>query len=64
MQLGHLAEMKAVDGQRDRQREQPGTPEQRPEKEPPVVDAFDAPDAQLVNGAPQGQDVLRAPDGA
>lgn len=35
------------------------TTEQCPEKEPPVVDTFDAADAQLINGAPQGQDILR-----
>jgi hypothetical protein len=41
VQLDHLAEMEAHDGQR----EQPGTPEQRPEKEPPIVRALDAADA-------------------
>jgi hypothetical protein len=50
MQFDHLAEMEAHDGQRDSQREQARTPEQGPEKEPPVLDAFDAADAQLVNG--------------
>ena len=59
MQLGHLAEMEAHDGQRDGQWEQPWTPEQSPEKEPPIMGALDAADAQLVNGASKGQDVLR-----
>ena len=37
MQLDHLAEMEAYDGQRDWPWEQPGTAEQGPEKEPPIV---------------------------
>ena len=59
MQGGYLAEMKTVDGKCDRQWEQAWTPEQSPEKEPPVLDAFDAANTQLVNGSPQGQDILR-----
>jgi len=42
MQFGHLTEMETVDCKCDRQREQAWTPEQGPEKEPPVLDAFDA----------------------
>jgi len=37
MQLGHLAEMEYQDGQPDCQWEHPGTAEQGPEKEPPIV---------------------------
>ena len=59
MQFGYLAKMEAVDGECDRQWEQARTPEQSPEKEPPVLDAFDAAEPQLVNGTPQGQDILR-----
>ena len=54
MQFSYLSEMKAVDGECDRQRKQTGTPEQGPKKEPPVLDAFDAADTELINGAPQG----------
>ena len=50
--LKDLAEMKAIDGQGDGQREEAGAFEQGPEKEPPVLDAFGAADAELVNGAP------------
>jgi hypothetical protein len=46
--------MEAHNGQRDCQWEQTGTAEQGPEKEPPVLDAFDAADAQSINGSPQG----------
>ena len=59
MQGNYLAEMKAADCECDRQGEQAWAPEQSPEKEPPVLDAFDAADTQLVNGPPQGQDILR-----
>ena len=59
MQLDHLTEMEAVDGKCDRQREQAWAAEQSPEKEPPVLDAFNAADPQLVNGPLQGQDVLQ-----
>ena len=59
MPFNHLAEMEAIDGKRDHQREETRTPEQGPEKESPVLDAFDAADPQLVNRAPQGQDILR-----
>ena len=59
MQLSHPAEMKAVDCKCDRQWEKAWTPEQGPEKKPPVLDAFDTADPQLVNGPPQGQDILR-----
>ena len=45
MQLDHLAEMKAIDGKRDRQWKQARTAEQSPEKEPPVVYTFDAADS-------------------
>jgi len=48
-QRGHLAEMEAVDGQRNGQREQSRAPEQGPEKELPIMHALDATDAQLVN---------------
>jgi hypothetical protein len=50
MQLNHLAEMETQDGQRDGQREQPGSPEQGPEEESPIVDALGTADTQLVDG--------------
>ena len=40
MQLSDHSEMEAVDSQRDGQREQPGTPEQSPEEESPIVHTF------------------------
>ena len=49
MQVSYLAEMKAVDGECDRQGEQPGAPEQSPEKEAPILDAFRATYTQQVN---------------
>ena len=52
MHLNHLAEMEAHDGQRDGQWEQARTPEQGPEKELPVLDAFNAADPKLVVGTP------------
>jgi len=55
MQLDHLAEVEAVDGKCDREREQARTPEEGPEKEPPVLDAFDAAYTELVNGTPKGK---------
>ena len=58
MQFGYLAKMEAVDGECDRQREQAWTPEQGQEKEPPVLNALNAADPQLVNGSPQGQNIL------
>jgi hypothetical protein len=42
MQFGYLPEMKATDGESDRQGEQAWTPKQSPKKELPVLDAFDA----------------------
>ena len=42
MQLGHPSEMESHDGQRDWPWEQPGTAEQGPEKEPPIVKTLDA----------------------
>jgi len=44
--------MEAVDRECDRQGEQARTREQGPEKEPPVLDAFNAPDSHLVDGPP------------
>jgi hypothetical protein len=51
MQFGHLAEMETINGKCDRQRKQAQTAEQGPEEEPPIMDAFDAADAQLLNEA-------------
>ena len=58
MQSSYLTEMESVDGKCNCQGEQAWTPEQSPEKEPPVLDAFDAAEPQLVNGSPQSQDIL------
>jgi hypothetical protein len=58
MQFGHLAEMETINGKCDRQRKQARTAEQGPEEEPSIVDAFDAADAQLIDGTSQGQDKL------
>jgi len=55
MQRDHLAEVETVDGKCDRQWEQARTPEESPEKKPPVLDAFDAADTELVNGTPKGK---------
>jgi hypothetical protein len=52
VQFGHLAKMEAHDGQRDRQWEQAWTPEQGPEKEPPVLDTFNTANAQLIDRSP------------
>jgi len=52
MQFSHPAKMEAVDRECDRQGEQARTREQGPEKEPPVLDAFNAPDSHLVDGPP------------
>lgn len=59
MKLDYLAEMETIDGKCDRQGEQAWTTEQSPEKESPIMDAFDAADAQLVNGSPKRHDILR-----
>ena len=58
MQGDHLAEMETHDGQCDCQGEQARPPEDGPEKEPPIVDALDTAEPQLVNRTPQRQDVL------
>jgi len=50
VQSCHLAEMETVDSQGDCQQEQARTPEQSPEKELPVLDAFGSTKAQLING--------------
>jgi hypothetical protein len=42
MQFSHLAKMEAVDRECDRQGEQAWTMEKRPEKETPILNAFDA----------------------
>jgi len=42
MQLDHLAEMEAYDGQHDSQWEHPGTADQDPEKYPPIVNPLTA----------------------
>ena len=47
MQLDHLTEMEAVDGKCNCHSVEMRTPEQGPEKERPVMDAFDTTDAQL-----------------
>ena len=54
-----MAEMKAIDCECDREREQARTPEQGPEKELPILDAFNAANPKLVNGSAQSQDILR-----
>ena len=59
MQFHHLAEMKAKDGQGNCHWEQTWAPEQCPEKKTPVLDPFDATDAQLVNGSTKSQDILQ-----
>ena len=58
VQSCHLAEMETVDCQGDSQWEQSRTPEQSPEKELPVLDAFSSTNTQLINGPAQSQDVL------
>jgi hypothetical protein len=42
--------METVDSQGDRHREQTRTPEQSPEKELPILDAFGSTNDQLKNG--------------
>ena len=42
MQFSHPAKMEAVDRECDRQGEQAWTMEKRPEKETPILNAFDA----------------------
>ena len=64
MQLDYLAKMETHNSQRDSQGEQPGTAEQGPEKEPPIVGPLDAADTQLINRPPQSQDILRVPLGS
>jgi hypothetical protein len=59
MERGNLAEMKAVDCERDCQREEARTPEQGPGKEPPVLNAFAAAYTQLVYGLPQSHNILQ-----
>ena len=61
MQFSHTAEVEAIDGKCDRQREEPRTMQQGPEEEPPILDAFDAADTELVNGAPKSQEILWVP---
>ena len=59
MQGNDLAKMVAINSKCDRQREQTRTPQQRPEKEPPVMNALHAANPQLVYRTPKGQDILR-----
>ena len=58
MQVTNLAEVIAVDGEGNRQREQPGAAEERPEEKFPVADAFFVDDSKLDNRAEEGQDVF------
>ena len=59
MKIRNLAEMKTIYCKGDCQWKKTRTPEKGPEKEPPIFDAFDAANAQLINGSPESQDVLR-----
>jgi len=49
MHCCHLTEMKAHDCKSDCLGEQTGTFEQGPEKEPPIMGAFDAANAEMIN---------------
>ena len=51
--------METHDRQDDRQRKEPGTAEQCPEEQLPIMDAFCSADAEPVNRSAERQDILR-----